>query len=251
MSSKCTILIAEDDLPTQKLLRALMQRSGFATAEVASASEAIAQLEANHFDAVILDLMMRESEGRTVLAHLSARPTPPPVVICTPLSAQQIGAVDERVVRAIIRKPFDIEQLITTVQTLAGAPPDERAQVLIVDDNVSFRYVMRAFIERADATEAESGEAALDAMRARKPDVVLLDLNLPGISGEEVLERITNDPAMRDTPVVVVTSRPLEEAERQALLGKVSAVMNKRDLSRASLNAAVTAAIAASKTRPQ
>lgn len=243
------ILVAEDDPSTQKLMHALLQRSGFATTVVATAPDAIEQLRTTKFAAVVLDLMMRATDGRSVIAFLAEQEAPPPVIVCTALSPAQVGTLDERVVRALIRKPFDIELLLSTVQQLAGVEEAPRAQVLIVDDDMSFRYVMRAFIDRLDAFEAESGEEALETMRSRKPDVVLLDLNLPGISGEEVLERISNDPLTRDTPVVVVTSRPLDESERRALLGRVAGIMDKRDLSRATLNGVVSAALAAARER--
>jgi DNA-binding NarL/FixJ family response regulator len=78
--------------------------------------------------------------------------------------------------------------------------------VLIVDDHPSFRASARALLEAEGyevVGEAEDGEKALAAVEALHPDVVLLDVQLPGIDGFEVSSRLT---AGRDGPCVVLVS---------------------------------------------
>jgi DNA-binding NarL/FixJ family response regulator len=78
--------------------------------------------------------------------------------------------------------------------------------LLIVDDHEGFRTFARTLLT-ADgfdvAGEAADGEAALDAVRELRPDVVLLDVQLPGIDGFEVAERLAAEP---EAPAVVLTS---------------------------------------------
>jgi len=83
--------------------------------------------------------------------------------------------------------------------------------VLIVDDHPPFRVAARALLERGGfdvVGEAGNGDAALDAVRLLLPDVVLLDIQLPGEDGFSVCERIVSagDDAARDPPVIVLTS---------------------------------------------
>jgi DNA-binding NarL/FixJ family response regulator len=91
---------------------------------------------------------------------------------------------------------------------LSGAPhrgADTRLRVLIVDDHTLFRTGLRNLLEDEgfEVAEARSGELALQAAAARRPDVVLMDLNMPGISGVEATRRLTElAPA---TPVVMLT----------------------------------------------
>jgi DNA-binding NarL/FixJ family response regulator len=85
---------------------------------------------------------------------------------------------------------------------------DERVaqSVLIVDDHPSFRTTAHALLEAEGfdvVGEAEDGESALEAVRRLRPDVVLLDVQLPGIDGFEVAERLT---ANGNSPSVVLTS---------------------------------------------
>lgn len=78
--------------------------------------------------------------------------------------------------------------------------------VLIVDDNARFRVRARRRLEADGYTvvgEAEDGASALEAARRQRPDVVLLDIGLPDMSGFEVTERLARDP---DPPAVVLTS---------------------------------------------
>jgi DNA-binding NarL/FixJ family response regulator len=79
-------------------------------------------------------------------------------------------------------------------------------RVLIVDDHPSFRASARVLLESEGYEvigEAESGEEAVAAARDLRPDVVLLDVNLPGIDGLEVSSRVTAEPG---GPTVVLTS---------------------------------------------
>jgi DNA-binding NarL/FixJ family response regulator len=97
-------------------------------------------------------------------------------------------------------------------------------RVLIVDDQAPFRAAARAVVERtagfAVAGAAASGEAAVAAAGASAPDLVLLDVHLPGIGGEEAARRILR--AASDTPPVVLllsTHEAAEYAPRAATCG--------------------------------
>ena len=83
------------------------------------------------------------------------------------------------------------------------------ARILIVDDDESLAAVLAHYIRRAGHTPlpAPTGHAALLAARAH-PDVILLDLGLPDISGDEVLRRLKRDPYTAQIPVVVVSGEP-------------------------------------------
>lgn len=102
--------------------------------------------------------------------------------------------------------------------------------VLIVDDEPDVRLVTRVILEAVgyDVHEAESGEAALEALASGCcPDVVLLDVRMPGIDGWEVLRRLRADPGQCQLPVVIFTAdiafaeqAPVELRDREFFLGK-------------------------------
>ena len=88
---------------------------------------------------------------------------------------------------------------------------DEQAQtpnVLVVDDDPSIRKMMVAALKRYGYkfAEAANGQEALDLMRENRPDVVLLDLMMPILSGWDVLREREGDPKLRDIPVIIVSA---------------------------------------------
>ena len=87
--------------------------------------------------------------------------------------------------------------------------------VLLVDDEDDLRRVMRDLLERQGFTvqEARDGVQALDEVDRHAPDIIVLDLNLPGLDGYGVLSHIRSRPATRDIPVVVLTAKGDEENE--------------------------------------
>jgi two-component system response regulator ResD len=117
-AKKPLILIVDDDEPTQKLLEVLMQRYGFATEIAPDGTQAIERLRQNQYACVILDLMMPTVAGKDVLAFIGEHKQPVKVVICTAAVPVREEDFDPTYVRAIVRKPFDIEQLAATVAAL-------------------------------------------------------------------------------------------------------------------------------------
>ncbi len=81
--------------------------------------------------------------------------------------------------------------------------------ILVCDNEEVLRALVRASLAEGDyeLVEAADGDEALDVARARRPDLILLDLMMPRRSGLEVLEELKRDPALADTPVVVLTAR--------------------------------------------
>jgi DNA-binding NarL/FixJ family response regulator len=96
-------------------------------------------------------------------------------------------------------------------------------RVLIVDDQEPFRLAARAVVEMTDgfeaAGEAETGEAAVDAARDLEPDLVLMDVNLPGIDGIEATRRILDESDGRVVVLMVSTYEAEEYAPRAAEAG--------------------------------
>jgi two-component system KDP operon response regulator KdpE len=84
------------------------------------------------------------------------------------------------------------------------------AKILIVDDDAQIRRTIRATLvpHRYEVTDASSGEGALDALREEKPDLVLLDLNMPGMSGLETCRAIREQ---SDVAIIVLTVRDAEK----------------------------------------
>lgn len=92
--------------------------------------------------------------------------------------------------------------------------PEGRASVLVVDDDSSIRRMMIAALKRSDNyefLEAANGREALDLMRERHPNAVVLDLMMPVMSGFDVLQERSADPELRGIPVIIVSANRAPE----------------------------------------
>ena len=92
-------------------------------------------------------------------------------------------------------------------------------RVLICDDEPYIVESVSYVVRRAgfDVVTAEDGDQALAAANREKPDLIFLDIMMPGLPGDEVCRRLKQDPSMRDTHVVILTARGQEEDERRAM----------------------------------
>jgi len=135
---------------------------------------------------------------------------------------------------------LDIPAVLPGADIPAGG--SQAGTILIVDDEESTRYVLRHMLKTEGAwalTEAADGTEGLRLAQAERPDFILLDLNLPGLSGFEVFRTLKGDPATSAIPIVVLTSSILGPDHLQSLRGAV-AVLSKSNLSRSILAAYIT-----------
>lgn len=237
------VLIVDDDEPTQNLLRALLRRCGYRAEVAENGAEAIARLKVNRYAVVVLDVMMPGLGGNDVVEFLRTTSNPVPVIICSAAGPAALTGFDPAVVKAIVRKPFDIDQFTAAVTSVAETCELRPLRVLIIDDDTCARYAMSAFLDGAIVSEVERGDAVLDQV-AERPDVVLLDLILPGTPGEEVLRRLRAHDLTRTIPIIVVTSRMLDGSQRERLLADgAAAALYKGELSRETLRVAIDQAL--------
>jgi signal transduction histidine kinase len=112
--------------------------------------------------------------------------------------------------------------------------PSEKHRVLVVDDEETSRYVLRQMLSgqpNLRILEAETGAEGLRIARQERPDAILLDLRLPDIPGQDILDRLAGDVATRDIPVIICTSSILGPGDK-ARLWRASATLSKATLTR-------------------
>ena len=84
----------------------------------------------------------------------------------------------------------------------------DKAKVLIVDDEIDCISIIQCRLEwcHYDVITANNGKEGLKKAVSEKPDLILLDTNMPVMNGHEMLERMRNDQEIKDTPVIMVTA---------------------------------------------
>ncbi len=108
----------------------------------------------------------------------------------------------------------------------AAAEPERlngKPRILWADDNADMRaYVRRLLGDRFDVVAVPDGKAALDAARARKPDLVLSDVMMPGLDGFGLLRELRADPQLYEIPVILLSARAGEEARIEGMEATIS-----------------------------
>ena len=145
---------------------------------------------------------------------------------------------------AYLTKPIDRRALL---DTLAGlhARGQRPIRVLTIDDEDVARYLVRQCLPAPafEVIEAGDGAEGLESARSARPDVILLDLIMPGMDGRQILRELSADATLRDIPVVIVTSSTLDAPDRDQLLQQAHQVLSKAVISRQTLGDAVRGAI--------
>jgi CheY-like chemotaxis protein len=96
----------------------------------------------------------------------------------------------------------------------SAAPKAATRRVLLAEDNVKLRRIMARYLRTVGYTvdEAHNGIEALEMMRARTPDAILLDMQMPDMDGRTLLATSRRDPRLAVVPVVVLSGQPADEA---------------------------------------
>ena len=146
--------------------------------------------------------------GRRVAGGLAASPrhAPAPGALGPPMPAVAPGEP--------LAAHFDLLEEPARPR-VSGAHGEPLVKVLLVDDEDSLRKVMRDLLERDgyDVAEARDGVQALDQIDRVGPDIIVLDLNLPGLDGYGVLSHLRSRPATASIPVIVLTAKGDEDNE--------------------------------------
>lgn len=113
-------------------------------------------------------------------------------------------------------------------------------RILVCDDENVLRTLVRTCLTRRgfDVLEAPDGDAAVEKIRSEQPDLVLLDLMMPGRTGLEVLDAVQADAALSEIPVLMLTART-HEADQVAALGAGARGFLPKPFTLAELDAAV------------
>jgi CheY-like chemotaxis protein len=184
---------------------------------------------------ITLDVLMPTLDGWSVLEALKADAelSDIPVVMLTILDEKSKGfalGADDFVI-----KPIDRDRLRAILARYRGAAPEKR--VLVVEDEADTRSWLRRILHDDGWTvvEAENGRAALDRLAEAAPDLVLLDLIMPGMDGFEFLDQLRRSGPEHRVPVVVITAADLSPADHERLNGSVLKVLQKSAHSREAL----------------
>lgn len=220
--SRLPVLVVEDEPETRLLYDKYLRGTPFKPIPAGSIRQAREQLRRHPVVAIVLDVLLPDEPAWQWLAELKraeATSKLPVLIVSTVEDSRKalaLGANDYCI--KPLRRSWLLDRLqrvTNVVRDPAKGPP----LVLIIDDQETDRYIIRHHLEEFGCSliEGSGGEQGLQLARQLKPALILLDLNMPGMDGFEVLGHLRDDPATSPIPVTVVTSQILAPEQYQAI----------------------------------
>jgi CheY-like chemotaxis protein len=154
-------------------------------------------------------------------------------IVDNPALGRALGALDYFV------KPVDGKALLSRLgqYTFTTKVATEQVRVLLVDDEPANLDVLEGLLTPAGFTvlRASGGQEGIDIARAQLPNLILLDLMMPGMTGFDVVEALRADSTTSSIPIMVLTAKVLTEEDKRALNGHVAAVFQRNSVAGAEL----------------
>ncbi len=227
------ILVIEDNEVTGQLIQSQLTSSGYETLKCAQPERATEIAAEHQPDAITLDLLMQPVHGLEVLLQLKNDPRTStiPVIVVTIVDQPGVGTAlgaDEYLI-----KPVDKATLLAAVErclrSRGGAAPAR--SILVVEDDVSTLEVIVELLKAYGyaVSTAMDGEQARVSVAQFLPELVILDLVLPKMSGFELLAEWRSNPRTADLPVFVLTSKDLTKEEEKYIHAHAESLFRKQN----------------------
>jgi CheY-like chemotaxis protein len=222
------LMIVEDDAHYARIVADLAKQQGLKILVAHTGGEALEMAKSFRPTAISLDVFLPDMLGWTVLSRLKQDPQLRHIPV-------QMLTLDEDRQHGLARGAFDFISKPTEAKDLSGAitrvmeySKPRKRRLLVVEDDPVERMSIRELLHHDDIEmeSVDSGAAALNALREKEWDCMVLDLRLPDMSGFDVLDRIANE-KLQDVPVVVFTGRELSAEEDARLHSMARSIVVK------------------------
>ena len=247
------VMIADSHLINRTILERQLKAQGLQVTLCTSGTEVLEKMEQGQgapIELLITDHLMPGLDGLDLTARLRERGHDTPVVLLSssPASLRDHPAIGQ--LRAVLQKPILRQDLLRQLQLLSSpaAPPSppvatttpapcpvsptgggRRMRILAAEDNRTNRLVFAKMLDgiEVDLSFAEDGEQAVEAFRTTKPDLLFMDISMPGMDGRSATRAIRQLPGGAQVPIVALTAHAMAGDQDEILAAGLDHVMTK------------------------
>ncbi|HYM59544.1 MAG TPA: response regulator [Thermoanaerobaculia bacterium] len=239
------VLVVEDDDASYDALSSYLSSAGFVPIRARHGDEALSLARAARPIAVTLDLVLPGMDGWEVLRKLKGDESTAeiPVIVVSILDNRELGiafGADD-----YFTKPVDWSRFLRRLRelTAGSGPQPKRPRLLLIDDDETVHTLLEPELEREgyQLDRALSGPEGLDRAEKTQPDVIILDLSMPGMTGFEVALQLKQRESTARIPIVVLTATSLSAEDRESLRSRTSGLVLKGNAAGARLVKAIRA----------
>lgn len=217
------VLVVDDDPDIANLVKMQLEEGGYRASVLGSGRVAIDRAAEDRPDLILLDLVLPDADGMGVLRALKENEVTAEIPVILLTIVPDDGSAWKLDIADYLNKPVAADDLLRSVERAMTW----QGRILIVDDDADTVGLLSAAVRQIGFTPlaAVDGYEALAMARRHRPDLILLDLRLPGMDGYEALSHLKRDAVTQAIPIVVISAHVLDterEAKRLIVLGAAS-----------------------------
>ena len=228
------ILVADNDAASRQRIEPFLKRAGYEVIYVDNGPRALEKASTLQPLAILIDGQLPPSGAPALVRELRKDPrtreTPLVLLVAPDVPAVTIADCE------VLVKPIDRQQLVQLMVRfdlmadgkLAKKMP---ANLLVIDDDAQAVSLVKAILKpyNVRVSSVDNARAGIEQALRNKPDLVILDLVMPGVDGYEVITALRRDKDMSRVPILVHTAKTLTAEDRQRLQGKVESIVEKAE----------------------
>lgn len=218
------VLVVDDDKNSNELLSIVLREAGFSVASFYSGKNILAVSKKLKPDIITLDILLPDTNGWLVLRQLKNDPITAsiPVLIISVTNNNELGIAFGATYS--FTKPVRRAELVNSLKEITNKLKLENPGVLIIDDDENTLELLNSMIEHEgfEVTKAHGGKEGLEKLFSeRQPDILILDLMMPEVSGLDIISSLRADARTKDIPLIVCTSGDFTEKNIDELNGEL------------------------------
>jgi CheY-like chemotaxis protein len=233
------VLVAASDAELRERVEPFLSRAGYRVAFAGDLQSALKMAVELQPLAIMIDTSLPPKGAQGLIDELLFEPRTKDIPVVLTVKNDEEPAGVSLGQYDFLRKPINRQQVIQIMAKYDLLAERRRAtkmptSVLVIDDDPKNTRLVQAMLKpyNIEVLVANDGTSGIKVAKARKPDLIVLDLMMPEVDGFAVVSELRSDPATERTPILIYTAKNLSTADRELLQGNIQAIVRKGDFSK-------------------